>query len=64
MPLQTTGSVFISMPGLPTMNWSWLYEILERIRNITQIILANPYKVKLISEAQIKPDKIDAAKGT
>lgn len=45
-----------------SLNWSWLYEILERIRNVKQIVLANPYKVKLISEAQIKTDKIDAGK--
>ena len=45
-----------------SVNWSWLYEILERIENVEEIILANPYKVKLISEAQIKTDKIDARK--
>lgn len=45
-----------------SLNWSWLYEILEQIEHVEQIILANPYKVKLISEAQIKTDKIDAGK--
>ena len=45
-----------------SLNWSWLYEILEHIQNVKQIVLANPYKVKLISEAQIKTDKIDAGK--
>jgi transposase len=45
-----------------SLNWSWLYEILEQIESVEQIILANPYKVKLISEAQIKTDKIDAGK--
>lgn len=45
-----------------SVNWSWLYEILERIENVEKIVLANPYKVKLISEAQIKTDKIDARK--
>jgi transposase len=39
-----------------------LYELLEQIQNVEQIILANPYQVKLISEAQIKTDKIDAGK--
>jgi len=43
-------------------NWSWLYEILEQIENVESITLANPYKVKLICEAQIKTDKIDAGK--
>lgn len=41
-------------------NWSWLYEILERIENIESITLANPYKVRLIAEAQIKTDKISS----
>lgn len=41
-------------------NWSWLYEILEGIENIESITLANPYKVRLIAEAQIKTDKISA----
>jgi len=45
-----------------SLNWSWLYELLEQIESVEQIILANPYKVKLISEAQIKTDKIDAGK--
>lgn len=43
-------------------NWSWLHEILEQIENVQSITLANPYKVKLICEAQIKTDKIDAGK--
>jgi transposase len=43
-------------------NWSWLYEILETIPNVVSITLANPYRVRLIAEAQIKTDKIDARK--
>lgn len=45
-----------------SFNWSWLYEILETIPNVASITLANPYKVRLIAEAQIKTDKIDARK--
>lgn len=43
-----------------TSNWSWLYEILETIKQVHSITLANPYKVRLIAEAQIKTDKISA----
>ena len=45
-----------------SINWSWLYEILEKIDCIESITLANPYKVRLIAEAQIKTDKIDSRK--
>lgn len=41
-------------------NWSWLYEIVEGIENVESITLANPYKVRLIAEAQIKTDKISS----
>lgn len=27
-----------------SLNWSWLYEILEQIGNVASITLANPYK--------------------
>ena len=43
-----------------TINWSWLYEVLEPVRNVASITLANPYKVRLIAEAEIKTDKISA----
>lgn len=43
-----------------TLNWSWLYEILRPVKNVASITLANPYKVRLIAEAQIKTDKISA----
>jgi transposase len=44
------------------LNWSWLYEVLEGIDKVHSITVANPYKVRLIAEAQIKTDKIDARK--
>lgn len=44
------------------LNWSWLYEVLEQIKEVESITVANPYKVRLIAEAQIKTDKIDARK--
>jgi transposase len=49
------------------LNWSWLYEILQPLKNVASITLANPclptgrpYKVRLIAEAQIKTDQISA----
>lgn len=43
-----------------TVNWSWLHEVLEPLANVASITLANPFKVRLIAEAQIKTDKISA----
>jgi transposase len=43
-----------------TVNWSWLYEILQPLKRISSITLANPFKVRLSAEAQVKTDKISA----
>ena len=40
-----------------TRNWYWLYELLEEY---AEVKLANPRKVRLIAEAKVKTDKIDA----
>ena len=45
-----------------TMNWSWLYELLEQISGIDRIVMANPLHVRLIAAAQVKTDKVDARK--
>ena len=45
-----------------TMNWGWLYDLLEEIPGVTRIVMANPLHVRLIAAAQIKTDKIDARK--
>lgn len=45
-----------------TMNWGWLYEILEAIPGIERIVMANPMHVRLIAAAQVKTDKVDARK--
>lgn len=45
-----------------TMNWSWLYELLEQIPGIERIVMANPLHVRLIAAAQVKTDKVDARK--
>jgi Transposase and inactivated derivatives len=43
-----------------SMNWHWLYEILEKELAPADIMLANPYKTRIIAEAQVKTDKVDA----
>jgi hypothetical protein len=43
-----------------TMNWHWLYEILEAHIEHKDIVLANAYKMRIIAEAQVKTDKVDA----
>jgi transposase len=42
------------------MNWHWLFEILEEAMPREEIVLANPWKTRIIAEAQIKTDKVDA----
>ena len=42
------------------MNWHWLYEILEQAMPEDDLVLANPYKTRIIAEAQVKTDKVDA----
>ena len=43
-----------------TMNWHWLFEILEQAMPASDVLLANPHKTRIIAEAQVKTDKIDA----
>ena len=42
------------------MNWHWLFEILEMELSSERIVPANPFKTRIIAEAQIKTDKVDA----
>ena len=35
-------------------NWSGLYELIEGMRNVQEVVLAHPYKTRLIADAQIK----------
>lgn len=44
------------------LNWGYLYDLLESLPIVESIQLANAYRVRIISEAQIKTDKIDAQK--
>ena len=41
-------------------NWGWLYDLLGEIPQVEEVTLAHPYKTRLIAEAQIKTDRIDA----
>jgi transposase len=41
-------------------NWGWLYDLLGEVPQIQEVVLAHPYKTRLIAEAQIKTDRIDA----
>jgi len=41
-------------------NWAWLHDVLEEIDSIDRVILANPGKTRIIADAQIKTDRLDA----
>jgi transposase len=43
-----------------SMNWHWLFEVLEECLPTERITLANPFKTRIIAEAQVKTDKVDA----
>ena len=42
-------------------NWSWLHDILEELEGVERVVLANPVKTRIIADAQIKTDRLDAA---
>jgi len=41
-------------------NWGWLYDELGEIEGIEDVVLAHPFKTRLIADAQIKTDRLDA----
>ena len=43
-----------------SMNCGYLYDLLHEIEAVAEVTLANPYKTRIIAEAKIKTDKIDA----
>ena len=58
---------FAGLGGEPTKvvmeacwNWGWLHDVLEQIEEVEEVVLAHPYKTRVIAEAQIKSDKLDA----
>jgi transposase len=40
-------------------NWGKVHDIVEDIAGVEEVVLAHPYKTRIIAEAQIKTDKID-----
>ena len=44
-----------------TSNWHWLFEVLEEAIGRDRLRMANPFKTRVIAEAQVKTDKVDAA---
>jgi hypothetical protein len=59
-------SYFRSLPGASQVvmeacwNWGWLHDLLEEVAGVEEVVLANPGKTKIIADAQIKTDRIDA----
>lgn len=41
-----------------TRNWDWLYDLLEEI--FTTVKMSNPGRTRIIAEARVKTDKVDA----
>src|SRR5437762_12576624 len=41
-------------------NWGKLYEVLDGLDEVEEVVLAHPLKTRLIAEAQIKTDRLDA----
>jgi transposase len=41
-------------------NWGWLYDELGEIDGVESVVLAHPFKTRLIADAQIKTDRLDA----
>ena len=43
-------------------NWGWLYDLLHELPGVDGVVLSHPGKTRLIAEAQIKTDRLDAKK--
>jgi transposase len=41
-------------------NWGWLYDLLGETERVADVTLAHPFKTRLIADAQIKTDGLDA----
>jgi len=41
-------------------NWGTLYDLLEDTKGVSKVVLSNPAKNRIIADAQIKNDKVDA----
>jgi len=43
-----------------SMNWGYLYDLLHEIEQVADVTMAHPFKTRVIAEAQVKTDKLDA----
>ena len=43
-----------------TWNWGRIHDLLEGLEEVEEVVLAHPYKTRIIAEAQVKTDKLDA----
>ncbi len=43
-----------------SMNWGYLYDLLHEIDQVADVTMAHPFKTRVIAEAQVKTDKLDA----
>ena len=41
-------------------NWATLYDLLEKTEGVSKVVLSHPAKNRIIADAQIKNDRIDA----
>jgi transposase len=41
-------------------NWGLTHDLLEEIAEVEEVVLAHPFKTRLIADAQIKTDRLDA----
>ena len=41
-------------------NWATLYDLLEDTKGVAKVVLSNPAKNRIIADAQIKNDRVDA----
>src|SRR5438067_11341825 len=59
-------SIFASLEGASKAvveacwNWGLVHDELEEIEQVEEVVLAHPYKTRLIADAQIKTDRLDA----
>ena len=44
------------------LNYGYLYDLLEELPCVERVVMANAYRTRIIAEAQIKTEKIDARK--
>jgi len=57
---------FRTLPGPTSVvheacwNWGKLYDWLEEMEQVEEVVLAHPHKTRLIADAQIKTDRLDA----